>query len=121
MQDKINGECGRSEKESEKILAYVGFAARSRKLVLGTDRVLTCVRKKSREAVHDKVVLLAENASERTKKQLYDKCSYYGVSIFEFSNSETLGHAAGKESAASAVCITDKSLALAVIVILEKR
>lgn len=99
----------------EKALSYVGFAARSGKLAAGTDQVLTEVRKSSaRSFSHGIAVLLATDASERTKKQVRDKCAFYNVSLFEIYCSDELSRAAGKKGALSAICITDKNLADAV-------
>lgn len=100
----------------EKALSYVGFAARSGKLAAGTDQVLTEVRRASSRSASDGIaVLLATDASDRTKKQVRDKCAFYKVSLFEITCSDELSRAAGKKGALSAICITDKNLVAAVI------
>lgn len=103
------------DKAVSKALSYIGFAAASGRLTAGTDTVLDEVRRASRRGVQaDIIVFLAKDASERTKKQIRDKCSFYGVSLIEAAKSYALSDAAGKKCALSAVCVTDRNLARAV-------
>lgn len=44
-----------------------------------------------------KLVILAEDASENTKKDFTDMCKYYHVPLCVFGTKDTLGHAIGKE------------------------
>ena len=55
--------------KTDKILTYLGLAAAKRSTVPGTDLVLSEIRKKKGTIC----VLLASDASERTKKQITDK------------------------------------------------
>lgn len=61
-----------------------------------------------------KLVIVAENASERCKKQFSDMCNYYKVRYAEYSNKDSLGHAIGKEFRAT-LSITNEGLAHQII------
>ena len=51
-------------------------------------------------------VVLASDASDRTKKQLRDKCAFYGVDLFEIpAPSDELGRFLGKGSLCAAAAI----------------
>ncbi len=54
--------------------------------------------------------IVAGDASDNTKKQFSDMCSYRGVSYMEYSDRESLGHAIGKGFRAS-LAITNEQLA----------
>ncbi len=55
-------------------------------------------------------VIVAENASDNTKKLFHDKCSYYNVPIVTFCTKDRLGHAIGKEERSS-IAIVDEGFA----------
>ncbi|MBE6563256.1 MAG: hypothetical protein E7660_05925 [Ruminococcaceae bacterium] len=98
------------DNKDRKLLSYVGFAARSRGVAIGTEQTLIAVRKNP-EGV---AVTVAKDASDRTKKQLRDKCSFYKAALFEPDvTSEELAKILGKLSVVSAAAITDKNLAKA--------
>ncbi|MBR6915693.1 MAG: ribosomal L7Ae/L30e/S12e/Gadd45 family protein [Clostridia bacterium] len=51
-------------------------------------------------------VILASDASERTKKQIRDKCAFYGVDLFEIPTpSDELGRFLGGSSLCAAAAI----------------
>ena len=78
-------------KNKEKILNLLGLAQRAGKMVSGEEFVLNDVRTEKM-----KIVFVATDASDNTKKKLTDKCSYYEVPcILSFSQGE-LSHAIGK-------------------------
>lgn len=54
--------------------------------------------------------IVAEDASDNTKKQFRDMCNYYKVPFVTYSTKENLGHAIGKEFRAS-LCVTNENLA----------
>ena len=56
------------------------------------------------------LVILSQDASERTKKQFRDMCKFYKVPCREYSDKESLGHAIGKEFRVS-LSITNEGLA----------
>lgn len=54
--------------------------------------------------------IVAGDASDNTKKQFRDMCSYRDVPYMEYSDKESLGHAIGKEFRAT-LCVTNEELA----------
>lgn len=54
--------------------------------------------------------VVAEDASDNTKKQFNDMCNHYKVPFVIYSTKENLGHAIGKEFRAS-LCVTNEDLA----------
>ena len=75
-----------------KALNLLGLAQRARQLQSGSPTVMTNIRSK-----HAKLVIVAEDASENTKKQFLDKSEYYGIpSYITFSKAE-ISQAIGKE------------------------
>ncbi|MBR4832574.1 MAG: ribosomal L7Ae/L30e/S12e/Gadd45 family protein [Butyrivibrio sp.] len=83
----------------------LGLCMRAGKLKSGELSVLEAVRGGKAQAV-----IISEDASENTKKQFKDKCSYYKVPIVFFGDKESLGHAIGKGVRTSLV-VTDRGLA----------
>lgn len=78
---------------------------RAGKVVSGEELVLKAIR--SNQA---KVVVLSEDASPNTAKQIKDKCNFYHVDILSIDNREMLGHAIGKDQRV-VVAITDDGFA----------
>lgn len=60
------------------------------------------------------LVVVADNASDNTKKKFRNMCDYYQVTIKLFSDKDALGNACGKEFRAS-LAVTDAGLADAII------
>ena len=58
-------------------LAFLGLAKRANAIVSG-DRMIEGIRKKSVYCV-----LLSDNASERTKKVIRNKCAFYNIPLFD--------------------------------------
>ena len=52
---------------------------------------------KAVKAGNAKLVILAEDASENTRKDFTDMCNFYHVPLCVFGTKDTLGHAIGKE------------------------
>ena len=94
--------------KTDKILSYVGLAAAKRSAVLGTDLVLREIRKKKGTVC----VLLACDASERTKKQITDKCTFYEIPVVRLEcDMDSLGKRVGRSSPTACTAVTDKGLA----------
>lgn len=85
----------------DKLLGAVGLARRAGCTVLSYDLIYKSIIKKK-----IKLVILAADSSQNTKKKYRDKCKTYGVPILEYATKELLGSAVGKEFAA-AVGVTD--------------
>ena len=47
------------------------------------------------------LVIVAEDASDNTKKKFQNMCDFYEVPIYFYKDKDTLGHAMGKEFRAS--------------------
>ena len=60
-----------------------------------------------------KLVIVAEDASDNTKKKFHNMCTYYEVPYFLLGNKIQLGNAIGKEFRAS-LAIVDENLAQAI-------
>ena len=95
-----------SNQADKKILSLFGLAARAGRLEFQTE---TAVKDGSAQ-----LVVVAEDASENTKKLFCDKCSFYKVPVITMGTKEELGHAIGKEFRAS-LAILDEGFAKAVM------
>lgn len=92
-----------------KVYSLLGIAMRGRKLVSGEYQTLEAVKKGSAM-----LVIIAEDASDNTRKRFSDKCTFYEVPFFQYGTKEELGRAIGKDLRSS-VCVCDEGLADAVI------
>ncbi|MFI3237199.1 MAG: ribosomal L7Ae/L30e/S12e/Gadd45 family protein [Lachnospiraceae bacterium] len=101
--------------KQNKILSLLGLATRSRNLVSGEFATENAVKDKSA-----KVVLIATDASENTKKLFRNKCTFYEVPFIEFGTKESLGHAIGKELRSS-LAVTDAGFAKNILGQLEEQ
>ncbi len=86
-------------------LSLIGLAARARGIVSGGNLTEQAVQ---RGEAH--LVILAEDASDGTKKRITDKCKYYHVPYVFSGTQESLGHRIGKE-ARSCIAVTDPNFA----------
>lgn len=83
-------------------LGIIGLATRAGKTAAGTNSAVEAIR-----AGKAKLVLIANDASENTRKLVSDKSLYYKVECLVCdAGSDELGRAMGKRSSA-AVAITD--------------
>ena len=92
-----------------KILQYAGLATRAGKAFGGGLQTETLIR--SGKA---KVLILAADASDNTKKKLINLADTHHVPVVETGDRESLGRATGKEYR-SAVVLTDRGFADAVL------
>lgn len=98
-----------------KVYSLLGIAMRGHNLVSGEFQTLEAVRDGTAM-----LVLLAQDASENTRKVFSDKCSFYKVPMLVFGTKQTLGHAIGKDLRAS-VGVCDAGLAEAVIAQMKEK
>lgn len=98
---------------NRKVLSLLGIAQRGRNLVSGEFSTEKAI--KEGKAC---LVLIADDASDNTKKHFRDMCAFREVPVKELENKEEIGHAIGKEMRAS-VAITDLGIANAIIKELE--
>ena len=86
-------------------LNSLGLAYRARKVVVGTDVVVTQMQQKKLV-----LVILASDASENTKKKISDKAKTYHVDVIESVTSDQLSQALGKFDI-KVIGVTDKGFA----------
>ncbi len=75
----------------EKIYSLLGLATRAGKVVSGDDSTLLDMKKG-----RVNLVIVADDASDNTKKLFSDKCSYRNIEVINFSTKLGLGSAIGK-------------------------
>ena len=95
--------------KQDKILQLLGLAQRCGSVGSGEFMTETSVKEGK-----SYLVLMATDASDRTKKQFKDMCSYYKVPYREYSDKESLGHAIGKEFRAS-LSVSNEGLAKQIV------
>ena len=89
----------------DKVLSLIGLAMKAGRCASG--EMMTENETKSGKA---KLVVVASDASENTKKKFRDMCKFYRVPICFYGDKDTLGHAMGKEFRAS-LAILDEGFA----------
>ncbi len=87
----------------------LGITAKSGNIVSGEFAVEKAVK-----GGPARLVIVAEDASNNTKKKFRDMTTYYNVSMEVYGTKEDLGGAIGKEFRAS-LAVTDDNLAKAVL------
>jgi ribosomal protein L7Ae-like RNA K-turn-binding protein len=80
---------------NKKILGLVGLAARARKICFGADSVEDKINKHK-----VKIVIIATDASNRTKEKFQKLSENNNISFIIYSNIEELSKAIGKENKA---------------------
>lgn len=95
-----------------KITSYLGFARRAGRVEIGVEQSTSASRRHGERCT----VILASDASERTKKQVRDKCAATGAPLIDgVLSSDEIALTVGKRMNVSAAAITDKELASAAI------
>ncbi len=89
----------------QKVLNLMGLATKAGKIASGEFSTEKAVKgKKAR------LVIVAEEASDNTKKMFTNMCTYYNVPLCIFGGKEELGRAIGKEMRAS-LAVLDEGFA----------
>ena len=100
-----------------RLRGMMGFAARAGKVIFGTEQICQQLKKKAERV---KLVLVAQTASEGTKKKIRTKCEFYSVMQREIPMSgEELSDLLGKSFAPSAVAICDEGFAREIALALD--
>ncbi len=95
-----------------KVLTLIGFAYKSRKMVSGEGITLESIKKDK-----VKLVFLASDSSENTRKRIKDKCSYRDIIVNEDLNRQQIGKAIGKEERV-VIGITDEEFSQSMLKLL---
>ena len=82
--------------KTDKVLSMLGLAAKAGKIASGEFATEKAI--KTGKAC---LVIVAEDASDNTKKNFSDSCHYYQVPFAVYSKKEILGHCIGKQMRAS--------------------
>lgn len=82
--------------KQSKALAMLGMAQKAGRIVSGEFSTEKAVKDGSAY-----MVIVAEDASDNTKKQFSNMCSFYEVPFYVYCDKETLGKAIGKQYRAS--------------------
>ena len=99
----------------DNILLTLGLAKKSRNIVSGEFSTENAIKR--RKAF---LVIVATDASDNTKKKFTDKCSFYNVPLFFYSDKESIGRALCLEMRTS-VAVTDAGLANTLIKNIKER
>ena len=99
----------------DKILSLIGLSMKAGRCTSG--EMMTENETKAGKA---KLVIVASDASENTKKKFRDMCKFYRVPICFYGDKDTLGHAMGKEFRAS-LAILDEGCADGILKELKNR
>ena len=91
--------------KQDKILSMLGLAAKAGKLVSGEFSTEKAVK-----SGHAFLVIVAEDASDNTKKMFRNMCTFYKVPIYVYASKEALGHWIGKQYRAS-LAVLDEGFA----------
>ena len=91
--------------KQNKILSLLGLAVRAGDAVSGEFAV-----DKAGKSGRAYLLIIAEDASQNTKKLFLDMCRYYGIPFVLYGTRETIGKAVGKDNR-SAAAILDQGFA----------
>lgn len=95
--------------QRDRVFNMLGLAAKAGKIESGEFSTEKAVK-----TGRGCLVIVAEDASDNTKKMFTNMCKYYEVPMTVFGTKEELGHWVGKAYRAS-ICILDEGFAKAVL------
>ena len=87
---------------NDKVLSLIGLAKKAGKCKAGEFSVEAEIK-----AHKARLVIVALDASDNTKKHYSDMCSYRNIPIVYYSDKDTLGRCIGCEERAAAVILDD--------------
>ena len=88
----------------DKVLGLIGIATKAGKTAFGTEQVCDTIDKGKAY-----LVIIANDASEKTTKKFEDLCSKKEVKFVKYKEIELLSKTIGKQNKA-VICIKDKNL-----------
>ncbi len=97
---------------NNKVLGLLGLSSKAGKVMSGTDMVLEGIKRRK-----VKLVIVAEDAAERTVKNMTYACGEY-VKVERYGKIEEISKAIGKQNRA-VIAITDKNLADAILKVIH--
>lgn len=101
-------------KNNNKVLSLLGLATKAGRVASGEFST-----EKSVKTGKGFLVLVADDASQNTKKKFQNMCDFYEVPIYFIANKEELGRFCGKEFRAS-LAVQDENFAKAMLKELQK-
>ena len=101
-------------KNNNKVLSLLGLATKAGKVASGE-----LSTEKSVRSGRGFLVLVADDASQNTKKKFQNMCDFYEVPIYFIADKEELGKFCGKEFRAS-LAVQDENFAKAMLKELQK-
>ena len=90
---------------NNKLIGLLGIATKAGKISAGTEIVIENIKLKKA-----KLVIVAEDASDKTKKNFEYLCSQYGIRLIIYETIDNLSRAIGKKNKAI-LCVKDKNFA----------
>lgn len=90
---------------NNKLLGLIGIATKAGKISAGTEIVLENIKLKKA-----KLVIVANDCSEKTKKNFEYECNRYGIKLIVYETIDNLSNAIGKKNKA-VLCVKDKNFA----------
>lgn len=81
--------------ENNKVLGLMGLATKAGKIIFGTD---ACIDGLNRNKI--KLILIAEDSSDRLKKTFYKLCEEKKICFIQFATINEISQAIGKENKA---------------------
>ena len=97
---------------NNKVLGLLGISAKAGKVMSGTDMVLDGIKRRK-----VKLVIVAEDAAERTLKNMQFACREY-IEVVQFGKIDEISKSIGKQNRA-VIAITDKNLAEAILKVIH--
>ena len=98
---------------NNKVYGLLGLTSKAGKLAFGTDSCLEMIAKHK-----VKLIIVAEDSSERTINNFREKCKQNNIDFYVFGKKEDLSKSIGKVNK-TVIGIKDKNLAGAIIKILN--
>ena len=89
----------------DKVLSLLSIAQKAGKIKSGSFQTDEAVK-----GSKARLVLVAGNASDNSKKDVFNMCSFYKVPCYDYSEKDNLGRAIGKEERTS-VTVCDEGFA----------
>lgn len=98
---------------NNKVMGLLGLCAKAGKLACGTDACIELIQKKKA-----KLVIVAQDAVDRTKRNLEFVCKNNNTSICLYGEIESLSHTIGKKNKA-VIAIKDENFAKQILKIIH--